>query len=82
MQIQVCPLRSHKKKIITLNVPRFNSDGPQNSEFSYFNFQDLDPKFVLALEARVLKLEVRHLESGPIYHCKPMQLLFVFIWAD
>ena len=40
-----------------------NSDGPlktQVSHFKYlrfFNFQALDPRFVLALEVRVLKLE-------------------------
>ena len=46
-----------------LYVPQFNSDGPLKSEVSHlknlslFNFQALDPKFVLALEPRVLELE-------------------------
>ena len=45
-----------------LYVSRFNSDGPLKSTVSHLknvkfvNFQDLGPKFVLALEPRVLKL--------------------------
>ena len=49
-------------------MPRLNSDGPRKSETSnfknmrLFNFQAFDPKFVLALELRVLKLKGSSLE--------------------
>ena len=47
-----------KLKKISLYLPWFNSEGPLKSEVSHlknlslFNFQALDPKFVLALEPR------------------------------
>ena len=50
-------------KELVLYVPRFSYDSPLKSEVSHlknlrvFNFQALDPKFVLALEPRVLELE-------------------------
>ena len=62
------------KKNIALYVPRINSDGPLKSEVSHFknliliNFQALDPKFVLALEHRVLKLEGSSFGNRP-YIC-------------
>ena len=55
-------------------MPWFNSDGPLKSEVShlkilrFFNFQVLEPKFVLALELTVLKLEAS--SFGIIYVLK------------
>ena len=64
----VCKLNfvrySHiNEKKLALYVPWFNSDGPLKSKVShlknlrFFKVQALDPKFVLALKPRVLKLE-------------------------
>ena len=40
-------------------VPWFNSDGPLMSKVSHFqiDFQALNPKFVMALEPKLLKLD-------------------------
>ena len=65
----------HIKKKLALYVPLFNSDGPLKSKVShfknmrFFNFQALDPNFVLALEPRVLKLEGSSYANQALYLC-------------
>ena len=58
-------------------MPQFNTDDPLKSEVYHlkilrcFNFQALGPKFVFAMEPKVLKLDVSFLGIRPyIYFLK------------